>query len=48
MLAENSEAKGTTAKLELNLKTPVGLKKNTPSYPILTSFKLAKDSVTEL
>ncbi len=48
LLAENAEAKGTTTKLELNLKTQVGEKKNLLNCPIFALFKLAKDSVTEL
>ncbi len=46
LVAENAKAKWITDKLELNLKTQVGEKKNSLNYPILTSFKLAKDSVT--
>ncbi|WP_040902949.1 hypothetical protein, partial [Vibrio proteolyticus] len=47
-VAKNEKAKLTTAKLELNLKTQIGEKKNTLNCPILTSLKLAKDSVAEL
>ncbi|HHF2883356.1 TPA: hypothetical protein ACPJZV_004715 [Vibrio diabolicus] len=47
-MAKNEKAKLTTAKLELNLKTQVGEKKNTPKLPVLSDFKLAKDSVTRL
>ncbi len=44
LLALNAEAKGTTAKLELTLKTQVGEKKNMLNCPIVAVFKFAKDT----
>ncbi|HCG9432499.1 TPA: hypothetical protein NJ811_004539 [Vibrio parahaemolyticus] len=48
LLAENAEAKGTTAKLELTLKTQVGEKKNMQRYPISPLSNLQRIQAAEL